>query len=105
MTPHVFTVWIRVCVIVAAISTTAVPIIYSFSRWRSRRLGQLFMLQALAFAAALDLRAVYMFYSPVNILLEFWVKAFVFTLIAISTTALSCLMWRLSHPKKDGKNK
>lgn len=93
--------WIRVCVFVAAIGTTAVPIIYSFAPWRSRRLGQLFMLQSLAFAAAFDLNVVFTFWTPHNILVVFVIKAFVFTAIAMSTSALAWLMWRLNHPKKN----
>lgn len=93
--------WILGCVIVAAIGATAVPILYSFSPWRSRRLGQLFMLQALAFAAAVDLNVIFAFWTPSNVLVMFGIEAFIFTAIAISTSALSWLMWRLNHPKKE----
>lgn len=96
----VLAVWILGCVIVAAIGTTAVPIIYSFSPWWKRRLGQLFMLQALAFAAAIDLTALFSFWVPSSLLMLFWIQTLVFTAIACSTSALAWLIWNLNHPKK-----
>ena len=96
----VLAVWILICVIVAAIGTTAVPILYSFSPWRSHLLGQLFMLQAISFALAVDFTALFAVWSPKNILVMFWVNTIVFTAIAVSTSSLALLMWKLNHPKK-----
>lgn len=92
--------WILICTIVAAVGTTAVPVLYAFSPWRSRRLGQLFMLQAVAFAMAIDLTVLFEIWRPINILVLFWVNAVVFTFIASSTSALAIFMWRLNHPSK-----
>lgn len=88
--------------IIAAIGTTAVPILYSFSAWRSRRLGQLFMLQAISFAAAIDFTALFAFWHPNNIYILFWINAVVFTGIAISTSLLAWFMWQI---KKKGNSR
>lgn len=97
---EVLTVWILFCVFIAALGATAVPILYSFSKWRERRLGQLFMLQAVSFALAIDFTFLFNIWTPKSILVLFWLNALVFTMIAISTSALAWLMWRLNHPKK-----
>lgn len=99
---NVLRAWIRIVLLVAAICTTAVPILYSFSPWRSRRVGQLFMLQALSFAAAIDMSLLFAYWRPRNILMLFWVDAFVLTAIAVSTAALAWLMVRLNYLKKKG---
>lgn len=100
---EVLRAWIRVVLIIAAICTTAVPIIYSFSPWRSRPFGRLFMMQAISFAVAMDLSALFSVWHPVNILILFWVDALILTLIAASTSAMAGMMWRMSHPSKKGK--
>jgi hypothetical protein len=92
---NVLRTWILICVVLAAMGATAVPIIYSFSPWRSRRLGQIFMLKAVSFAAALDMTVVFAFWTPHNILIEFWVEAIVFSAIAVSTSAQAFLIWQL----------
>lgn len=94
--------WILVCLIIAAIGTTTVPILYAFFPWRSRRLGQMFMLQAISFAAAIDLTALFAFWNPKNELVLFWVNAIVLTGIAISTSALAWIMWQI---KKKGNSR
>lgn len=96
----VLTTWILICVFVAAVGSTAVPILYAFSNWRARRLGQLFMLQAVAFAIAIDFTFLFNIWTPKSILVLFWLNALVFTFIAASTTALTWYMWKLNHPKK-----
>lgn len=104
---NVLRAWIRIVLIVAAICTTAVPLLYSFSPWRSRRLGQLFMLQAVSFAVAIDLSLLFSYWRPKttedNILLLFWVDASVLTMIAISTAALAWMMVLLNYRKKKGR--
>ena len=99
---EVLRAWIRIVALVAAICTTAVPVLYAFSPWRSRRVGQLFMLQAVSFAAAMILTVLFSYWRPKNILVMFWVDAVVLTAIAGSTAALALLMWRTNHPKKKG---
>jgi hypothetical protein len=85
--------WIKVAVVVASIGTTAVPVLYAFSPWRTYLFGRLFMLQALSFAAAMDLTTLFTFWQPKNILVVFWIDVIVLTAIAISTSLLVIMMW------------
>lgn len=94
--------WIRVATIIAAVCTTSVPVIYSFSPWYESILGRLFMLKAVSFALAMDLTVLFMLWKPSNILVVFWTDAVVLTLIAGSTASLAILIWRMNHPKKKG---
>lgn len=98
----VFRTWIRVALLVAAICTTAVPILYSFSNWRSRPIGRLFMLQAIAFAVAMDLTSFLTFFRNLSVGIRFLVDVFFLTMIAISTAMLAWKMWEMNHPKKKG---
>lgn len=93
-------VWILICATVAAICTTAVPILYAFFPWRTRRLGQLFMLQAVSFAVAMDATVIFTLWTPKSILVLFWINAIVFTAIAISTSLLAWWMWSLRRSAK-----
>ena len=97
--------WIRAVTFIAAICTTSVPIIYSFSPWYRSRLGQLFMLKACSFALAMDLACLFMVWQPKNILIIFWADAIVLTLIAGSTLALAILILKLNLPKKKGRHR
>lgn len=96
----VLLLWIRVVAIIASICTTAVPIMYSFSPWRSRLIGKLFMLQAIAFAVAMDLTALFSFWHPRDILVVFMIDASVLTAVAASTAALTILMWKMNYSQK-----
>jgi hypothetical protein len=95
---EVLKVWIRVVVSIAALGATSVPFVYSFSSWRERPLGRVLMLQAVTFAAAIDLSALFSFWAP-NILVIFWVDIFVLSGIAISTSMLAYMVWSLNHHK------
>ena len=92
--------WIRVAGIICAICTTAVPIIYSFSPWRSRALGKLFMLQAISFALAIDISVLFSIWIPTDILVVFWVDAIVLTAVAVSTASLAIFIWRMNAPNR-----
>ena len=97
---EVLRAWLLVVVIVAAVGATAVPILYSFLPWRKHRIGPPFMLQAVAFAGALDLSVLFAFWRPKDVLIIFWVQALVFTAIAISTTTLVWVTIRLRYPNR-----
>lgn len=103
---HTLQAWIRVVVFVAAICTTTLPVLYaSLFPWRRRRLGQLFMLQAIAFALAMDLTALFSIWGKkIDILILFWIDATVLTLVAVSSLLLAIFMLRLRFPSKKGKN-
>lgn len=91
----VLTAWIFLCVLLAAVGTTTVPIIYSFYPWRLRPIGRLFMLQSISFALATDLTAMFMLWPPNNLLVMFWINALVFSFIAVTT--LSTAIWLLAR--------
>jgi hypothetical protein len=86
--------WIRVVFVMAAISVTSVPLMYARSAWRTHLLGRLFMLKSIAFAIAIDVRLLFMFWKP-NILIVFWVTAISLTLVAIATASLAILIWNM----------
>ncbi len=101
---HILQQWIRVVIVIAAICSTTVPIIYAFSRWYKSWLGQLFMAQSISFAAALDLTALFNFWQPKDILIIFWIDVFVLTAIALSTLALAVLIFSMNYPRSKGKH-
>lgn len=92
---------IQVCLIVAAVFTTAFPIIWALFPWYKRIFGRLLMLQALSFAIVLDFTALFQFWTPTNLLTAFWIEASIFVLIAISSAALSITLIYLAV--KDSK--
>ena len=97
--------YLLVMVVIAAISSTAVPVLYSFGPWRTRKLGRLFMLQAISFSLALNMTVLFQFWHPKDILWVFWIECVVFTMIAVSTSALAWLGWRENHAKYKGKRR
>jgi uncharacterized protein (DUF2062 family) len=99
---HVLTQWIRVVLIVAAIGTTSVPIMYSFTSWRTHTLGRLFMMKAISFAAAMDLSVLFSFWHPTSlksIYVLFLIDVIILTAIAISTSLMAWFVWQMNHPK------
>jgi hypothetical protein len=92
---HALREWIRVVVIVTAICTTAVPVLYSFFPWRSRPIGILLMVESISFALAMDLSALFTIWKPSDILIVFWIDAVMLTAIAVSTAAMAYLMLRI----------
>lgn len=93
----VLTAWLLIVVVIAAISATAVPVLYSRSNWRSRPLGKRFMAQAISFAAALDTTVLFQFWHP-DILVMFWMETAIFTVIALSTFGMALKVWKLRNP-------
>jgi hypothetical protein len=92
--------WIRVVETIAAVCTTAVPVIYAFSAWNTRTLGRLFMGQAISFATALDFTVIFTFWrarSPNIILMILLLDAIVLTAIAGSTAAMAIYILYLNR--------
>lgn len=102
--------WVQVCLIVAAVCTTAFPVLWSFSRWWTTTLGRLLMLQAVSFAVAMDLTLFFQIYRvpPGHIHLVLWLESVVFGLISLSTLLLTGTMIRLNymrhHRKKEDQD-
>jgi len=57
------------------------------------------MLQAVAFALAVDLTLLFQFWTPSNIYVILWLNLIVFSLIAVATALLTWGMWRINHTK------
>jgi hypothetical protein len=89
--------WYRVVCVVCSIATTAVPILYSLTPWRTRLFGKLFMVQAISFAIAMDLTTLFAFWRPTNILFRFWVGIGVLSLIGMSTSAIAIMMFVIPY--------
>lgn len=102
----VLTMWIFICVVIASIGTTAVPILYAFFPWRLRPIGKLFMLQSISFALAIDLTALFLVWPLDNVQVLFWINALVFTFIAATTASMATwllrMLVRMCRPKKEG---
>lgn len=100
MNPQTLISWIRVVETIAAICTTAVPVIYAFSGWNTRTLGRLFMWQAISFAAALDVTVIFTFWrsrTPNILMMILTIDAIVLTAIAASTAAMAFYILYLNH--------
>lgn len=95
---NVLRMWLLIVVVIAAISTTAVPVLYSRLPWRSKTAGKFFMMQAIAFAAAIDTTVLFQFWHP-DILVEFWIDTVIFTAIAASTIAHVLLISRFFNKR------
>lgn len=89
--------WVHVCLVIAAICTTMFPILYSLSPWRSTRLGQVLMLQGIAFALAMDLTALFTFWVPPSFKFRLIIDGVVLTFIAVTTSALTILLYLIQH--------
>ena len=93
----VLTAWIKGCLYTAAFFTTSFPVLYLFSPWYSTKLGRLLMLQAVAFALIVDVTVLFLFWSPSDILVTFWIEAFCFSFVAVATGLLTVMLWRTNH--------
>lgn len=94
---EVLRMWIRIVLCIAALGSTSFPVLYAFSPWRSSPLGRLFMLQAVSFAAAMDLSLMFSFWRPTNLVVIFWIDALVLTAIAASTILLTITVGLRQH--------
>lgn len=97
---HTLTEWLRCVLIIAAVCTTAFPVLYSFANWTSTALGKIVMAHSIAFALAMDVTVLFQYWHPNDILAVFWVEALMFTFIAIATTALTYMLWLYNYRKR-----
>jgi len=97
---EVLRAWIRVVLIITAICSNSVPILYSFSPWRRSVLGKLFMLQAVTLAIAVDLNVLFMIWRPTDVLVLFWINTIILTALAVSTGSLAVFIWVINHYTK-----
>jgi hypothetical protein len=98
--PVILKYWLMCAVYVTTACVNAVPIIYSFSPWRERRLGQLFMLQGVSFAVILDATVLFQIWHVKNVLVIFWTGVVLYSSISFSTAALAYHIWKLNAPNR-----
>lgn len=106
MIPDVATLmlWGDIALVVAAIATTAFPLLYMFSPWYRSQVGRLIMMKALAFAMAMDATVYFRFWLPENIKIAYLVNDIVFTAISIAVSALTIQLWRMNYSKKPARS-
>lgn len=93
----------RILLIIATITTTSFPVLYLFSPWYKKRLGQAFMLQAVTLMAAIWLKFILTFFlaeGPRQLLL--WANVGILAAIAVATSSLTYLLWNI---QRDAKSK
>jgi hypothetical protein len=61
------------------------------------------MLQAVTLAITIDLSTLFSFWHPKDVRVLFWVDTIVISLIAISTLAMTMLMWKMRFSYKMDK--
>lgn len=91
----------RLALIVAFITTTSFPFLYWFSPWYRSRLGQAVMLQSATLALVVWLKTALTFFlinGPRTLFL--WVNVVVLVMIAIASTTLTYLQWKLLRKNK-----
>lgn len=85
---------------VAAVCATSFPILYAFSPWYKTPLGRVVMLQAGAFALALDVSLIAKYWRPSNDFHMFLINAAVFGIIALATGSMTFLLWKANYEVK-----
>lgn len=91
--------WIQICLIVAGLCATAIPVLYAFSTWNRSWLGRSFMAYTITIAVVLDVTAVFQFWHPTDIEALFWVNATSFTLITVTSIMLALVLLYENHGK------
>ena len=94
--------WLQVVLVITAICVTSVPILYSFSPWRTTSLGRWFMRQAIAFAAAFDITTIFSIWQPtgMDILVWFWINVIVMLSVATSTAGVAIWIVRSNYMRR-----
>jgi hypothetical protein len=97
--------YLRVCMIIAAVCTTAFPLLYAFSPWYRSVLGRALMIQAIGFALILDITAFYTLVDGENVKVKLWVYTFGFTYIALAAAFLTSRLWEINHRVRKNQEK
>lgn len=89
--------WLQWVLGVAAFFTTAFPLLWFFSIWTSTVTGKLLMFWTLSFALVLDVTVLFQFWKPTDILVLFWTEAIMFSLIAVSSAAMTFRLYWVNY--------
>jgi hypothetical protein len=82
---------------IAAVCTTSFPLLYAFSPWYKTPLGRVVMLQAGAFALAIDVTLIARYWTSPDDLTMFLINNLVFGVIALATASMTYLLWKANY--------
>jgi len=91
--PATLLLWAQGCLWIAAITTTAFPVLYFFSPWYVSRIGRSLMVYGVAYALIVDTTLLFQYWHPDEILVLFWINAVMFSLVAFSATVITLTLW------------
>lgn len=94
--PATWILWIRGCLWIAAVCTTAFPLLYLFSPWYGSYVGRGVMVQSVSFALAMDITLLFQYWLP-ELYIRFWINALVLSFIAGATAYLTAVLWRANY--------
>lgn len=96
---EVLTAILEKVLFVAAFLATAFPVLYMFSPWWGSWMGRILMLHGVSLALAMDMTCLFLFWTPTDILVYFWIQLFVFSLIGVANALMCWMLWRANHTK------
>lgn len=97
---HTLRQWLLIMMFITAVCSNLLPVVYSFTGWRTYTVGRLFMLLSISYAFALDVTVIFAFWRPSDILAVFWTDVIVFTFIAGASLALVILVIKMNYLKR-----
>lgn len=86
----------------AAIGTTAFPVLYLFSPWYKSILGRTMMAQAWAFALTVDATLLFRYWQPPSIWTQL-VSALLLVYVAGTAVTLTSILWILNYQHRLSK--
>ena len=88
---------IDICLAIAAICTTLVPLVYALTPWHESHLGRAFMTQAIAFALAMDLTVLARQWQPSNLRVLIWMQVLTYLFVAMATFGVALMIINLNY--------
>ena len=96
--------WVEFFLFMAAITTTAFPVLYAFSPWYKSLLGRLIMTQATTLAVAMNLTLYFHFWTPTDIRVALLINIIVVAAIGITSGLLTWMLWTVAHKNNARSN-
>lgn len=100
-----FEEWFRICLLIAAVSTTLFVVLWAMSPWHHTLVGRLIMLRSVAIAVVLDLTAYYLFWANYSEFRDtyYLLATVTFGIITVASIGLTYTMIRTNyfHRKKE----
>lgn len=86
--------FVTLIAIVAAVMTTAIPILYSRVKWEKSAVGRLFMFKTISISFAVDAALFFRIADP-SLPVRNAITFVMYSMLAISATLFFIMMWRL----------